>query len=313
MFLSRTLVVALICLSANVQAEQAIEVGPSALVIDQAQALLDAGQADKAVAALVPLPIRGRGTCVLGAALMATSEPARAILYLQRCHDFTPDVETRQWIAEARRILRKGSRAPVSLSITPESATAKISGDYSLDLLLANDDLWLKPGDYKIEASAKGHTTSSFLVKVESNDRMVVPLSLNEVKAPTTVDVDIGEDAGSALGTVSTTADPRPKKFKPIMPDRYRRAPDPELDGKGRGDDNPWPLVLGSMGAIGVGVGVGLHLNEQTTGALIAYGTGAALAGTALYMLLSSSDEDEAVVTTSISRHSPMVGLRLRW
>jgi hypothetical protein len=183
----------------------------------------------------------------------------------------------------------------------PKTATAHIDGHYEEDTLLASDDLWLAPGTYEVSVQAPGHVAGSFSLRVESRDRMVVPIRLTKKEGPATTEIDMGEEGGAELGAVESTTDPRPKKFDTLLRRKYSKAPDPVLrpaehDG-GRG---PWPWITAATGLTALGTGVVLTVKEQSTASYLSYGTGAVLIGVSAYLFLRPPAEDDGIVRASL-------------
>jgi hypothetical protein len=247
------------------------------------------------ISLLSPPPLAGSQTCLLAEALAQSHEESRAILYWNRCHQFEADPEVRRKIATLKKSLQKKSLAPVSLSLSPSSATARVDKGFDEeDILLNDEDLWLPVGDYRIEVRAEGYEEAAFKIQVESSDRMLMPLSLEKKAVVTPTEIDLGEDENAELGSVATTADPRPKKFKTLLADRYRRAPDPELvEADEKEDSLLWPALSAAGGLALVGTGVALHLRDRDTAAYLSYGAGAGLLGVSTYLLLRDDDDDD--------------------
>jgi hypothetical protein len=270
----------------------------------EAAAAMQAGDAAAVISLLSPPPVEGADTCTLANALSQKKQNTRALLYFERCFRATSDNVFRKQIIALKRTLQRQKLAPVSLSLSPENARASIDSVYSSDdILLSDEDLWLAKGSYRIELSAEGYESAAFAVTVESSDRMLVPLTLEKAREVNVKEVDLGEGAGNELGSVATTADPRPKKFKNILPDRYTRAPDPSLqaDGSDKQESNalPWITLAGGVGLIGAGVG--LHVSDRNTLALVSYGLGGSLLGMATYLFLQDDDEASGEPGKSVS------------
>lgn len=290
---------------------------PSPPPKDATRALQD-GDAKLAITLLSPAPLAGPDTCVLAQALLIDKQKQRAMLYFERCHRFEPDTAVREQLTSLKKQFRKKKLAPVSLALKPSNATASVNSQYDAqDVLLHDEDLWLPKGKYQIDVSAKNYERASFAIVVDSQDRMLVPLSLDKKAIVSATEIDLGEDAGSELGSVSTAADPRPKKFDPILPNRYQRAPDPNLvadDSQGSGGPLPWVATAGGVAAIGGGLA--FHLNDKTTPAFIGYGVGAGLLGLASYLFLRSDDSTESEadrISFSVAPTSFVFGHTSRW
>lgn len=308
----------LLLLLCSVPTGHAVADPPGQVAERAARALAD-GDHKAAISLLSPPPLSGPETCVLAEALVHDKQSGRAMLYLDRCHRFQADADVRHTIARLKKVLRKRSLAPLSLSLSPASATARIDAVYDEeDVFLNDEDLWLPYGSYRMQISAEGYEDSTFAVVVDSADRMLVPLSLHKKAPVVATEIDLGEDAGAELGSVATTTDPRPKKFETLLADRYRRAPDPTLvaEPSNDGESSLWPLASSAGGAALVGAGVALHLRDNKTAALVGYGAGASLLGVATYLYFRSGDgeaADKSSATLSVSFDEWTCALRSRW
>lgn len=252
---------------------------------------LQAGNPKLAISLLSPPPLAGPETCTLAQALFAESHEQRAMLYLDRCLRATPDASIRQQMSALKKKFRKAKLAPVSLSLSPADATATVDAIYDAeDVLLTDEDLWLPMGNYRIEVSAADYQTATFAVVVDSLDRMLLPLSLEKSAAIENTEIDLGDEPGSELGSVSTAADPRPKKFKPILPKRYQRAPDPTLvpEEADHAGHRVWPWIATAGGVVAIAGGIALQVNDKTVAALAGYGVGAGLLGLATFLFVRS-------------------------
>ena len=245
-----------------------------------------------------PLPQEGAATCQVAATLLADSQPRRALLYYERCYKFEARKKDKKKITGIRSRLGKAKLAPVSLSLTPATATASIADNYKSDRLQHDEDFWLGSGSYRITVTAEGYESAVFTLQVDSSgERMLVPLTLQTSKAPTTTEIDLGNNEdGAELGTVTQAADPRPKKFKSILAKRYRRAPDPKPlpDSDPASGPSLWLPLSASAGAIAIATGVALQLQDKPRAAWIGYGTGTALLGLAAYLAFGDDDNESA-------------------
>ncbi len=293
-------------------------------VVEEASRALQAGDSQKVIELLNSPELRRAAPCQLGRALtpMAKSpaQKARALLYLERCraHDEgnRADESLREQVLAMRKELQSAKLAQVSLALRPREATAKLDAHYVGDSLEAEDELWLPIGEYRLEVVAPGHEGGVYAVRVSSRDRMLVPISLPAATPIGERSVDLGEEPGDELGQVSTTTDPRPKKFKTLLAKRYQGA-----DPAHAPSDEPtqssaasmaWPALAGGGALAALGLGVGLQVKEHPSGAILSYGAGAGLAGLALYLLLHERpvpDEgtriqaDEELITLSYAGH----------
>ncbi len=255
----------------------------------EASKALQAGDPKLAISHLSPPPLAGPGTCILAEALSQTKQEERALLYFERCFRFSSDSAIRKEITALKQKFRSLKLAPISLSLSPEDARATIDSVYSPeDVLISDEDLWLPKGDYRIDVSATGYESAAFKITIDSSDRMLVPLSLDKSKAVTIKELDLGEGAAAELGSVATTADPRPKKFKNILPNRYTRAPDPSLQPEAADKEGssalPWITAAAGIGL--VGAGIGLQVSGSDTLALVGYGLGTSMVGIATYLFV---------------------------
>jgi hypothetical protein len=252
---------------------------------------------------LSPPPLAGADTCTLAAALSQSKQEQRALLYFERCFRFKSEGAIRKEITALKRRFQKSRLAPISLSLSPEGAQATIDSIYSpADILISDEDLWLPKGSYRIDVRADGYESAAFAVTVDSSDRMLVPLALEKSTGVKPKELDLGDGAGAELGAVATAADPRPKKFKNILPDKYTRAPDPSVDpasDKQGSSALPWMAVGAGVGL--VGAGIGFHVKDRQTLALVGYGLGGSMLGIATYLFLRGSDTDEADAGTRVS------------
>ena len=270
---------------------------------EQAQAALQAGDTKAVLSLLSPPPLDGADTCTLAAALLQSKEEQRALLYFERCFRFRSEGAIRKEITALKRRFQKSKLAPVSLSLSPEGAQATIDSIYSTaDILISDEDLWLPKGRYRIDVRADGYESAAFAVTVDSSDRMLVPLALDKSVGVKPTELDLGEDAGAELGAVATAADPRPKKFKNILPDKYTRAPDPSVaPASDKQDSSALPWIAAGAGVGLVGAGIGFQVNDRETLALVGYGLGGSMLGIATYLFLRGSDTDEADAGTRVS------------
>ena len=243
--------------------------------------------------------VTGPAACEEGKVLAEQARNARALLMLERCHRAKPDADVRTRMAGLRKLLeprRQSSTnalAPVSFALTPEHATARLSGNdlpeaYRDIVLLGDDELWLPQGHYEIEVVATGYEGGRFAIDVESSGRMLVPISLKQETAPSVTEIDMGEDAGPGLGQVASTPDPRPKKFKTLLAKRYAQAPRPEpLPAQPRRSTRgPWPYVAAATSAAAIATGLVLQTQEHRRPALAGYGAGLLAGGLATYLFL---------------------------
>ncbi len=273
-----------------ISASPALADAPS--IGDQAKKALAAGDAKLAISLLSPPPISGAHTCVLAEALLLENQSARAMLYLERCRKAGSTSGLRRKLTELKKRLRAEKFAPVALALQPTHARAKVDHGYDPgDALLHDEDVWLPQGDYRIELSADGFEAAAFALVVDSPDRMLLPLSLEKAKETKTQEIDMVEEAGSEVGAVTTAADPRPKKFKGLLPKKYKIAPDPKLVARRDSASSPWPWLATAGGTAAIGAGIAFHLGDNTLGAAIGYGSGAGLLATAAYLFLRGENK----------------------
>lgn len=274
---------------------------------EQAQAALQAGDTKSVISLLSPPPLDGADTCTLAAALAQSKQEERALLYFERCFRFKSERAIRKEITVLKKRFQKSKLAPLSLSLSPEGARATIDSVYdAADILLSDEDLWLPKGRYRIDLRADGYESAAFAITVDSSDRMLVPLALEKSTGVKPKELDLGEDAGAELGAVATAADPRPKKFKNILPDKYTRAPDPSLDPASDEQESsalPWIAVGAGVGL--VGAGIALHVSDRETLALVGYGLGGSMLGIATYLFIRGSGSNEADTTGTRVSISP--------
>ncbi|MCP4449101.1 MAG: hypothetical protein GY811_27775 [Myxococcales bacterium] len=250
-------------------------------------------------------PVTGEAACAEGRALAQGGHHTLAYLYLQRCHRRTPTPEIRDLMQKSRRALRNKveSAAPISLVFTPSHATARLFGkslptSYKGVPLLNEDELWLAEGHYEIEVEAGGFEGGRFAIDVESNDRMLIPIRLRNIPKVGTTEVDMSADPGSELGQVARTADPRPRKFKSLLAKRYQRAPTPtpipvvpRKEGRG-----PRPYITTCLATVAIGTGVVMHARHEGKLALAGYGSGALLAGLAIFLFQSGPPREPSPI-----------------
>jgi hypothetical protein len=264
--------------------------------------------------------VAGQEACDLGASLAAEpASDALAILFLERCHRKLPSREVREVMHEVRKRVRKSmvKRAPVSLALTPETArarlvTSKDSSDYSGHVLLNEDELWLSTGRYELEVLADGFEGGRFAIVVDSTDRILIPITLKAQAEAIDTNIDMSNERGAELGQVSSTADPREKKFKTLLADRYKRAPTPEPLPQLRSDqqpNSPWPYLAAGLGVASVGTGIALQLRDNTGPAIATYGAGAVLGGLATYLFLRASDESPQTLALGLIQGGAVVGI----
>lgn len=277
----------------------------------QAEALIAQGRPREALSLLTPLPTRGAATCVCARALMELADDPRAALYWERCHDHRPSSEVRRLLKRVRERLRKRDFAPVSLSLEPRIATARIDGPYTNDLILATDDLWLSRGSYTLYVEATGFQERKLSFHVDSKDRILLRVSLEAAETPGTSVVDLGDEAGPGLGGVSHVPNPKAKSFAPVLPSRYRNDRRALAQGpRPMRRSAAWPLTLSGAGLVSVGGAIVLHAQERTTPAVVGYAAGATLIGTALYLWLRSPDTSVDVIPTV---DPEVAGVWVRW
>ncbi len=243
-------------------------------------------------------------TCTRAQSLDAKGETAVALLYFERCHRAHPDAETRVRMAKLRKIIatmhaKSGSLAPISLALKPANATAQLllgpATTYQDHVLLDQDELWLPPGHYEIEVHSAGFETGRFAIEVDSADRMVVPITLQKIPDTTTTEIDMGDEPGSELGQVASTADPRPKEFESLLAERYQRAPTPKPIPQSTQPrtHGPWPYLATAAAVTAIGTGVVLKLGDHDTAALAGFGTGMVFGGLATYLFLRERTGDK--------------------
>ena len=315
--------------------------------LDQAQALIDGGNAKQAVSLLAKNPGNpsARRACVLGHAYAELSDLPRAHLHLARCADGPGQEEDRLRLSRVRTELRRGSFAPVTLLVSPNTVVIEIVPALSGDSITSDDALWLPPGTHEFRATADGHVPATSKVEVTSTDRMSISLSLTAESGAADSNVDFGEDPGQELGTVSTVNDPKELEHETLLPDRYRlREESPSRPGGSgnqhrSGDDgskvDPWPWA--SLGAASAATVAGVVMHARAIGAerdadrlepgaerdklhaayrrrrnwaFALYGVGAACTALGLYMLVRDSEPTPPI---AVSADEDGVTAQLSW
>ncbi len=264
-------------------------------------------------------------TCTRAQALDAKGETAAALLYFERCHRVLPKAEVRLRLAKLRKTIatmhaESGARAPISLALKPANATAQLhsgpASAYQEHVLLDQDELWLPPGHYELEVQSTGFEGARFAIDVESPDRMVVPITLQKTPEVSTTEIDMGDEPGSDLGQVASTADPRPRIcFKGILPERYKRAPTPQPIPQSTQAPalGPWPYLVTATAVVAVGTGIGLQVSDHDNAALAGYGTGAVLSGLATYLFLRErTGEKQQRISFAISPRRAAIAWRFQ-
>lgn len=263
-------------------------------------------------------------TCIRAQALDAKGETAAALLYFERCHRVSPEAEVRLRMSKLRKTIatlhaKPGLLAPISLALKPANATAQLllgpATAYQDHVLLDQDELWLPPGHYEIEVQSAGFEGARFAIDVESSDRMVVPIGLQRIANTTTTEIDMGDEPGSELGQIASTADPRPKEFDSLLAERYQRAPTPKPIPQSTQTPalGPWPYLVTATAVSAIGTGVVLKLGDHDSAALAGYGTGAVLGGLAMYLFLRDRTGDKQQgVSFAISSRRAIIAWRFQ-
>lgn len=280
----------------------------SPATVERARAALAEDKADQAIALLSPRPPSGAATCVLGQALLQRGDRVGADLYLHRCLRSRPDPELQSLARANRKSLKEGKKTQVSLTFHPESASARLAAaGYEQDELLSSEDLWLPVGRFEMAIEATDHEAGRYAVVVEDATPFTVPIRLPRAKGAENAEVDFSEERGEGVGTMQTTADPRPKKFAKlqVLGGRADRAPDPLIGESPPPNSDtpvwPWLSLVGGLGA--GGLGLGLQLDDRLSWAIVSYGAATVLIGAGIYGL-SRPPSKSGVVMSAGSDHA---------
>lgn len=175
----------------------------------------------------------------------------RAFVALSRC---SSGGEESAALGRVKKKLAAGKYAPVAFSLTPAQAEVRIAPFTDGAPLREPHELWLPFGTHTWVASAPGHTEVRGVVVVDSPARILLQVELEPVtrtRPPRAVDF---EADGPGVDQPIVVADPRPKKHRSLIPDRFRGGLDGEHSpGARRGrpaapaarlPDFSWPWIL---------------------------------------------------------------------
>lgn len=193
---------------------------------DEADRALAAGQ-DRAAIQIAERPAPGRRaphwTCTVGLAYQHLGALTQAETFLTRCagsEAAPPAIRTA--LSQVRDALERKGCAPVSFVVEPASAQLYVAPLSSREPLPATIDLWLCRGPHAYRASAAGFRELTGVVVVKDSGRQLVPITLSPIRTRATraTTVDLG-DEGQPLDAPITATDPRPRKEKSLIPDRF--------------------------------------------------------------------------------------------
>lgn len=215
--------------------------------------------------------------------------PAHQYVLLARCHREKPNLKALERLRTLAAELAKKGYTKVSLSFSPketEGHTAK------LPLSLAHEDeVWLRKGDHQITLSSPNYETDAFAIKIDSPIAIVIPFRLRAVRRSDT-HIELGEGNEEDLGTVERQADPRDKKFKNLLKEKYRRAPDPVPIPKGERNEQRRgsPLVLPGalLSVAALGAALVLQDRDESEWALVSSGVALLAGGTSVWLYVRS-------------------------
>ena len=195
----------------------------------------------------------GDDVCRAGVAHERSGALPRAYLELSRCPAADPEASAA--LGRVKKKLAAGKFAPVSFSLTPAEAEVRIAPFTDGAPLRDPHTLWLPYGRHSYRASAPGHAEVRGEIVVDSPARIHLQVALEPLahaRAPRAVDF---EADGPAVDEPIVVADPRPKKFRSLIPRRFRGGLDGE-HGEARRDrpgsrrasarrsGSPWPWIL---------------------------------------------------------------------
>ena len=200
--------------------------GPGGTSGDDAERALAAGH-DRAAIQIAerPAPARRapRWTCTVGLAYQHLGALTQAEVFLTRCagsESSRPAIQ--KALSDVRGALARKGCAPVSFVVDPAGARLYVAPLNDREPLPATVDLWLCRGAHRYRASAAGVRDLTGVVEVKDSGRQLVPITLGRFRARagrgTTVDLS---DDGQPLDAPIIATDPRPKKHKTLIPDRF--------------------------------------------------------------------------------------------
>jgi len=281
-------------------------------------------------------------SCNVGVAHASSSDWPRALRHLEDCSESgRADTAALVALRKTKKALRVGDYAPVSIVVEPKGARVSVSSWEDADDFSAPRELWLPFGNYQLTATAKGYHTTKAKLVIDSNARYPIIVTMQRIAdvKPGTTNVDFGEtDASGGAATHVSAMDPKPKEFESLLPERYARAPDPDVVAEGDRGRGPWPYLALSVGAASLAAGVVFTVvaadtnddakalppgverdalrddfrNERTT-AIGFYAVGAIATGVGLYLLLRHTGDDGVVVAGVPQKSGGSVFVRVRF
>ncbi|HLU64677.1 MAG TPA: hypothetical protein VKZ63_00285 [Kofleriaceae bacterium] len=164
--------------------------------------------------------------CSAGLAHERAGDLPRAHLALQRCLASAGEAAPAEAQAARARVVRglaASDHAPVSFSVKPAGVALRIP-PFTSDAPLGEPYvIWLPPGRHAFTASAPGYQDLTGTIEITGRERLLLTVALEPLPdAPSSTTVDFGED-GPAVDDAIVTPDPRPKKHKTLIPERFRR------------------------------------------------------------------------------------------
>jgi len=233
------------------------------------------GDAD--LAALRARPGDASARCALGAVYARRGDLPRAALYLTGCeHAELPDdiaAPVQQAVRDVRRRLDASRFAALDVISHPEGLTAEIDA-LPGETFTTPAKIWIAPGAHVVRVM-QGDRSWDRQVTAEPHKDGVVVIETEpraRPKPPRTVQIDMADDPGGALGE-EHTAPPPAIKHPSLIKDKYRGIP--EAAAEGPIDD---PLASSSVPTSERNLWLGLRLG----GGMFDDGAAAARAGFAL-------------------------------
>ena len=191
-----------------------------------------AAQPAAAPAASAAAPALG-DPCRAGLAHERSGALPRAFVELSRC---TANAEASAALGRVKKKLAAGKYAPVAFSLTPAQAAVRVAPFTDGAPLREPHALWLPFGTHTYVASASGHSEVRGVVVVDSPARILLQVELEPLehaRPPRAVDF---EADGPAVDEPIVVADPRPKKHRSLIPERFRGGLDDEHGSRPRGE-----------------------------------------------------------------------------
>jgi len=196
--------------------------------------------------------------CARGLAAQRDGNLARAELLLADC----ASAEGQDAWHEVTARLKAGDHALVVVSIQPAGAQVEIA---ALGEPFASPrDVWLPPGKHAVRVTARGHRSLTTELVAAEHSRTSLVARLQRESAPAGGgEIDFGEDDPAAAAEVQTALDPRPQKHESMLPERYRKAPDPVVERTDRGGRRTWPWLAIGAGVAAIAAGAIVHASAD--------------------------------------------------